>query len=199
MIWLSYLMWAAVSVWSVWHIVDVSLRFTEMTSRSSARELWTHWVITSVTSTHLHSERPKGAWRFWKYFPYKSIFFKTFEWQMLIRRQTTNLLQIFCEIWLHSQVIFKSMKVADDISRGTLECESVNTYTLPDSCGNILISKYYFCKNIWLKVMCNGHAGLTIPCHVLFKYHSILWVVFRIVRPCVLYRGAWVNPHTAGG
>ena len=46
---------------------------------------------------------------------------------MLIRRQTTNLLQIFCEIWLHSQVIFKSMKVADDILRGTLECEWVNS------------------------------------------------------------------------
>ena len=44
---------------------------------------------------------------------------------MLIRRQTTTLLQIFCEISLHSQVIFKSMKVADDISRGTLECEWV--------------------------------------------------------------------------
>ena len=130
MIWLSYLMWAEVIVWSAWHIVDVSLRFTEMTSRSSGRELWTHWMITSVTSTHLHSERPKEAWRLWKYFPYKSIFLKTFEWQMLIRRQTTNLLQIFCKIWLHSQVIFKSMKVADDISRGTLECEWVNTHCL---------------------------------------------------------------------
>ena len=39
---------------------------------------------------------------------------------MLTRSQTTNLLQIICEISLHSQVIFKSMKVADDISRGTL-------------------------------------------------------------------------------
>ena len=45
---------------------------------------------------------------------------------MLIRIQTTNLLQIFCELSLYSQVIFKSMKVADDISRGTLECEWVN-------------------------------------------------------------------------
>ena len=44
---------------------------------------------------------------------------------MSIRRQTINLLQIFCEISLHSQVIFKSMKVADDILRGTLECECV--------------------------------------------------------------------------
>ena len=75
--------------------------------------------------THLHSERPKEAWRFWKYFPYKSILLKTIEWEVLIRIQTTNLLQIFCEISLHSQVIFKSMKVADDISRGTLEYEWV--------------------------------------------------------------------------
>ena len=45
---------------------------------------------------------------------------------MLIRRQTTNLLQIFCEILLYFQVLFKSMKAADDISRGTRECEWVN-------------------------------------------------------------------------
>ena len=45
---------------------------------------------------------------------------------MLIRRQTTNLLEIFWELSLYSQVILKSMKVADDISRGTLECEWVN-------------------------------------------------------------------------
>ena len=47
---------------------------------------------------------------------------------MLIRRQTTNLLQIFCEISFHSQVIFKSMKVADNISRGTLECKWVKVF-----------------------------------------------------------------------
>ena len=58
-------------------------------------------------------------------FPLQKHFLKAFEWEMLIRRQTTNLFQIFCEISLHSQVIFISMKVADDISRGTLECEWV--------------------------------------------------------------------------
>ena len=52
-------------------------------------------------------------------------FLKTFEGEMLISSQTTNPLQIFCKISLHSQVIFKSMKVADDILRGTLECEWV--------------------------------------------------------------------------
>ena len=50
---------------------------------------------------------------------------------MLIRKQTTNLVQIFCEISLHSQVIFKSIKVADDISRGTLECEWVKQLPYP--------------------------------------------------------------------
>ena len=44
---------------------------------------------------------------------------------MLIRRQTTNLLQIFCELSLYFQVISKSMKAADDIWRGTRECEWV--------------------------------------------------------------------------
>ena len=41
------------------------------------------------------------------------------------QKTNTNLLQIICEISLHSQVIFRSIKVADDISRGTFECEWV--------------------------------------------------------------------------
>ena len=40
--------------------------------------------------------------------------FLIFEGEMLIRSRTTTLHQIFCELLLHSQVIFKSMKVADD-------------------------------------------------------------------------------------
>ena len=38
-------------------------------------KLCKHSTIRSLL-THLHSERPKEAWRFWKYFPYKSIFFR---------------------------------------------------------------------------------------------------------------------------
>ena len=49
----------------------------------------------------------------------------------MIRRQTTNLLEIFWKLSLYSQVIFKSMKVADDISRGTLECEWVKGLSNP--------------------------------------------------------------------
>ena len=44
---------------------------------------------------------------------------------MLITSQTTTLLQIFCELLLHSLVIFKSMKVADDTSKSNSECEWV--------------------------------------------------------------------------
>ena len=44
---------------------------------------------------------------------------------MLIRSQITTLLQIFCELLLYSQVIFKSMKVADDTSKSNSECEWV--------------------------------------------------------------------------
>ena len=64
--------------------------------------------------THLHSERPNEAWQFWKYFTYKSILVKSPEREMLIRSQTKTLLQIFCELSLYSQVIIKSMRVADD-------------------------------------------------------------------------------------
>ena len=67
-----------------------------------------------TNKTHLHSEQPKEAWLFWEYFTQKSIFLKTFQGEMLIRSQTTIRLQIFCELSLYSQVIFKSMKASDD-------------------------------------------------------------------------------------
>ena len=44
---------------------------------------------------------------------------------MSIRSQITTLLQIFCELLLYSQVIFKSMKVAYDTSKSYSECEWV--------------------------------------------------------------------------
>ena len=37
------------------------------------------------------------------------------EEERLIRSQTTTIIEIFCEFSLYSQVIFKSMGVADDI------------------------------------------------------------------------------------
>ena len=46
---------------------------------------------------------------------------------MLIRIQGTTLLQIFCELLLYSQVIFKSMRVADNTFKRNSECEWVNT------------------------------------------------------------------------
>ena len=44
---------------------------------------------------------------------------------MLIRMQTTNLLQIFCELLLYSQVICKSMRVPDDTFWRRSKCEWV--------------------------------------------------------------------------
>ena len=44
---------------------------------------------------------------------------------MAIRSQTTTTLQIFCELLLYSQVIFKSMRVADDTFKSNSECEWV--------------------------------------------------------------------------
>ena len=38
---------------------------------------------------------------------------------------TTTLHEIFGKLWLYSQVTSKSMKVADNISGGTLKCEWV--------------------------------------------------------------------------
>ena len=44
---------------------------------------------------------------------------------MLIRYQTPSLLQIFSEHVPYSEVIFKSMRVADDTSKSNSECEWV--------------------------------------------------------------------------
>ena len=51
---------------------------------------------------------------------------KIFEGEMFIRILTTTLLQIFCENLLYFQVIFKSVKIADNIYLGNSECEWVN-------------------------------------------------------------------------
>ena len=52
--------------------------------------------------------------RILKYITYQSIIWKTFEGEMIIRSQTTTLLQICYELSPYLQVIFKSMRVADD-------------------------------------------------------------------------------------
>ena len=55
---------------------------------------------------------------------------------MLIRRQTTYLLQIFCEILLYSQVIFKSMRVPDNTFWRMSKCEWVN--------ANMILKLFHF-------------------------------------------------------
>ena len=54
------------------------------------------------------------------------IFQKTHEGEMLIRSKRSTLLQMFCELSLYTQVIFKSMREADDAVQSTPECEGVN-------------------------------------------------------------------------
>ena len=56
---------------------------------------------------------------FWSCILKKSILSKVFDEDMLIRSKQTTPLQIFCKFMLYFGVIFKSMKVADDLSRGS--------------------------------------------------------------------------------
>ena len=56
----------------------------------------------------------------------KAFLSKRFEGEMFIRILPTTLLQIFCENLLYFQVIFKSMKIADDTFLGKSDCEWVN-------------------------------------------------------------------------
>ena len=45
---------------------------------------------------------------------------------MLIRSKKSTLLQVFFELLLYTQVISKSMRLADDSLQSTPECEWVN-------------------------------------------------------------------------
>ena len=49
---------------------------------------------------------------------------------MFIRILPTTLLQIFCENLLYFNVIFKSMKIADDTFLGNSECKWVNPFVI---------------------------------------------------------------------
>ena len=60
------------------------------------------------------------------FFTYRSIFQKTFEREMLVQSKRSTLLQIFCELLLYTQVVSKSMRLADDTFQSTSECEWVN-------------------------------------------------------------------------
>ena len=55
----------------------------------------------------------------------KAFLSKIFEGEMFIRILPTTLLQIFCENLLYFQVIFRSMKIADNTFMGNPECEWV--------------------------------------------------------------------------
>ena len=77
----------------------------------------------TVELTLLHSERPKELELIvWEIFYLQKHFGKTFEGEMLITSQTTTLLQMFCELTLYSQVIFKSLRVADDTLKRNSDC-----------------------------------------------------------------------------
>ena len=60
---------------------------------------------------------------------------------MLTRSQTKTLLQIFFELSLYSEVIFKSMKVADDTFKRSSESEwvkeNINNMGWPQESGKV--------------------------------------------------------------
>ena len=73
---------------------------------------------------------------------------------MLVRKQTPNLLQIFCKLLLYSQVIFKSMRVPDDTFWRKSKCEWVKGE--PQRRGNsrkpILIPAYLPQAKIFISI-----------------------------------------------
>ena len=70
---------------------------------------------------------------------------------MFIRSQTTTLLQIFCELLLCSQVIFKSMKVADVRFWWSSKCEWVKL-SVNESLHVQIISCLQVFKAAWFEI-----------------------------------------------
>ena len=131
-----YILNTDIFITSDWHnCINYLLIYTD--KKSITHSLLKHTYILKKTIRNLSTMQyvnpftlraAKEAWQIRKYFTYKSIFLTTFEGGMLIRSQTTTLLQIFYEILLCSQVIFKSMKVADDTFQRNSECQYVKKY-----------------------------------------------------------------------
>ena len=84
---------------------------------------------------------------------------------MLIRCQITTLLQIFCELLLYSQVIFRSMRVADDTFRRNFECKRFQN-TLANA---------------------EGHGSELILLHLLSTLKFLFVIAFFLVYLPVLY------------
>ena len=61
---------------------------------------------------------------------------------MFIRILPTTLLQIFCENLLYFQVIFKSMRIADDTFLGNSECEWVKDMHI---IRMLVMGEFYHC------------------------------------------------------
>ena len=86
------------------------------------------WVCSSVLSSTYPIGTQSGQNRpdyFVDIFLTKAFLSKIFEGEMFIRILPTTLLQIFCENLLYNQVIFRSMKIADNTFLGNPECEWV--------------------------------------------------------------------------
>ena len=81
----------------------------------------------SMHLTHSHSEQPKQAWQCWKYFSYKSIFWKE-NWRRNVYQNPNNnsppnILLTFTSF----QSYYQKYESSRLLSRGTLECKWVKT------------------------------------------------------------------------
>ena len=79
-------------------------------------------IASPKATSHIGQNRPDY---FVDIFLTKAFLSKLFEGEMFIRILPTTLLQIFRENLLYFQVIFKSMKIADNTFPGNSECEWV--------------------------------------------------------------------------
>ena len=121
---------------------------------------WFCQLVRVSPLTHWHSERPKQAWLFFFYIFLTIAFLsKIFEGEMFIRILPTTLLQIFCENLLYFQVIFKSMKIADDTFLGNSECEWVKLMQLV---ANLANTKW--CEKSWkmTETLANGYWHMLV-------------------------------------
>ena len=65
------------------------------------------FLLLVSSLTHKHSERPKQAWRFWKYFSNISIFWNSSEGEMFIRTKQQLFFKYFVNFHLNPKLFSK--------------------------------------------------------------------------------------------
>ena len=100
---------------------------------------------------------------------------KIFEGEMFIRILPTTLLQIFCENLFYFQVIFKSMKIADDTF---LETQSVNGLGSNEKPSDTM--------GLYMQTLHKGFKAHEFSIKELFKNNNVNFKTLKCIQNLIL-------------